>query len=381
MLFSRRAVVKTLKRSSKVDEVEISGQTCLSLAHCVIQVEVGKRDYERWHMEETFLVSVAAIGEEYRDAAEKDIRVLASIAAGVAEGLELPFLLQEIRLTERLQEDANEIYRQERGSLGEYSARRDDVFAYAKTIWALSQDGEVRFVVLIDLRCISPWNFNNPWFLVAVLHELGHVVYETQALKRLGQEDYVSFELSRESLLGGISKTIIDEYKVDRLVDWILKEFITDDTGNPYSLHKVEEEVKEMDWAGSLVSALEKLPQRIDEMVYRYKTGQIGINELRNNAPSLVQDVLVLFSHTCALYLGTDSWTDIDEKLKETEASRRFLGGHIEAIAEALSNDELTIEDTLEEVAYAIECIFRSCGLTFEDSPEGLYTAVNWPTQ
>ncbi len=333
-------------------------------------------------MEETFIVNVAAIGEEYRDAAEKDIRVLASFAAVVAEGMKLPFLLQEIRLTERLQEDVNELYRQKRGSLGEYSARRDDVFAYAKTIWALSQDGEVRFVVLIDLRFICPWNFNNPWFLVAVLHELGHVVFETQALKRLGQEDYVTFELTRESLLGSISKTIIDEYRVDRLVDRILKRIATDDTGNPFSLHKIEEEVKEMDWAGSLVSALEKLPLRIDEVVCSYKTRQIGLEELLDKAPSLVQDVLVLFSHTWALYLGTDSWSDIDEKLKETEASRRFLGGHIEDIAEALLlSDELTIEDTLRDVALAVENIFTSCGLTFEDTPEGMYTSVNWPTQ
>lgn len=332
-------------------------------------------------MEESYLVNVAAISEESRDAAEKDIRVLTSIATQVAEALDLPFLLQEIRLTERLQEDANELFRQKRGSPGEYSARRDDVFAYCKTIWTLSQDCEVRFVVLIDLRFICPWNLNNPWFLVAVLHELGHVVYETQALKRLGQDDYVSFELTRESLLGSISKTIIDEYRVDRLVDRILRRIATDDTGNPYSLLKIEEEVKAMDWAGSLMSALENLPQRIDGVVCSYKTRKIGLEELLDKAPSLVQDVLVLFSHTCALYLGTDSWSCIDERLKETEAARRFLGGHLEAIAEALLSDDLTIEETLEIVALAIENIFRSCGLTFEDTPEGLYTAVNWPAQ
>ena len=332
-------------------------------------------------MEETYLVNVAAIGEEYRDAAEKDIRVLASFAAGVAKALELPFLLQEIRLTESLQEDANEIFRQKRGLPGEYSTRRDDVFAYAKTLWVLSQDGEVEFVVLIDLSFIYPWNLNSPWFLVAVLHELGHVVYEAQALERLGQEEYLTSELTRESFLRSLSKTIIDEFRVDRLVDWLLKRFFTDDTGNPYSLHKMEEEVKAMDWAGSLMCALEKLPQRIDEMVSSYKTGHMGLREFLEKARSLVKDVLVLFSHTCALYLGTDSWSDIDERLKETEAARRFLGGHIEAIAEALLSDDLTIEEKLEVVAFAIENIFGSCGLSFEDTPEGLYTAVNWPAQ
>lgn len=332
-------------------------------------------------MEETYLVNVAAIGEEYQDAAEKDIKVLASFAAGVARALELPFLLQEIRLTESLQEDANEIFRQKRDLPGEYSTRRDDVFAYAKTLWVLSQDGEVEFVVLIDLRFICPWNLNSPWFLVAVLHELGHVVFEAQALKRLGQEEYLTSELTRESLLRSLSKTTIDEFRVDRLVDLLLKSYFTDDTGNPYSLHRIEEEVKAMDWAGSLMSALQKLPQRIDGVVCSYKTRKIGLEELLDKAPSLVQDVLVLFSHTCALYLGTDSWSCIDERLKETEAARRFLGGHFEAIAEALLSDDLTIEESLGIVALAIENIFRSCGLTFEDTPEGLYTAVNWPAQ
>ena len=343
--------------------------------------DVGMSNSGGGHLEEEFVVDVAGIGEEYRDVAERDIRLLASIAAGIADGLGLPFLLQEIRLTERLQEDANELYRQERGSPGEYSALRDDVIAYGKTIWVCSQDDEIRFVVLIDLRFVSPWNFKNPWFLVAVLHELGHVIFETQALERKGQEAYVTLMSTKKEFLDSLSKAIVDEYRVDNFVDVVVKRFCTDDTGSPLSLREIEEDAKDMDWAGSLMSALEKMPQRIDDVVCRFKTRKIGLHELLTMAHSNVKDVLVLFSHTCALYLGTDSWSEINESLKETEASRRFLSVHIEAIAEALLYDELTIEDTLRVVAHAIENIFRSCGLTFEDTPEGLYTAVDWPTQ
>ena len=332
-------------------------------------------------MEGEFVVDVEEIGEEYRDGAERDIRWLASIAAGVAEGLRLPFLLQEIRLTSRLQEDVNELLQQKLGSPGEFSALRDDVFAYGKTMLACSPDGEIKFVVLIDLRFICPWNSQNPWFLVAVLHELGHVIYEAQALERLGQEAYVTYEHTREGRLDSISKTLVDEYRVDRFVDWVVKRIGTDNTGNPLSLHKIEEEIKDMDWSGSLMSALERMPQRIDDVVCRYRTGKIGVDKLLTRADSSVRDVLVLFSHTCALYLGTDSWSDIIERIKGTEASRRFLGGHIEAIAEALLNNELTIEDTLQVVAHAVECILRCCGLTLEDKPQGLYIGVEWPNR
>lgn len=338
-------------------------------------------DSKGWQMEEGFDVDVAEIDEEYRDVAERDIRLLASIVAGIAEGLGIPFLLQEIRLTARLQEVANELYRERRNAPGEYSALRDDVLAYGKTIWACSQDGEIRFVVLIDLRIVSPWNLNNPWFLVAVLHELGHVIYETQALKRLGHETYVTFEFTKEGLLDSLSNAIVDEYRVGRFVDWVVKKIGTNDTGDPLSLREIEEEIKDMDWTGSLMSALEKMPQRIDEVVYRFKTGQIDIYELLVRATSIVQDVLVLFSHTGALFLGTDTWSDIIENINKTEASRRFLSGNIEAIAEALLNKDLAIEDTFQEVAHAIENIYRCCGLTFEDTPEGLYTHVGWPTQ
>ena len=332
-------------------------------------------------MEHEFAVDVSEISEEYRDVAERDIRMLVSVAARFADALGLPFLLQEIRLTAQLQEDANGLYRQRQVELGEYSALRDDVRAYGTTIWTRSLDGELKFVVLIDLKSVSPPSFKNPWFLVGVLHELGHVVYETQDLERLGQERYVTSEYTKEWLLESMSKTIIDEYRVDRLVDWVVKNIRNNYTGNPLSLREFEEDLKDIDWVGGLESALEKMPQRIDDVVYRYRTRQIELDELLARVHSNVKDILVLFSHTCALYMGTDSWVDIIESLNETEASRRFLGGHIEVIAEALMTNELANEDALQVVAHAIECIFRSCGLTFEDTSEGLYTAVDWPTQ
>ena len=181
--------------------------------------------------------------------------------------------------------------------------------------------------------------------------------------------------------MDNISKAIVDEYRVDRFVDWVVKKIATNDTGNPLTLREIEEDFKDMDWAGSLMSALEKMPSRIDEVVYQFKTRQIGIDELLTRATSNVQDVLVLFSHTSALYLGTDSWSGINESLKKTVPSRRFLEGHIEAIAEALLNNELTIEDTLQVVNHAVECILRCCGLTLEDKPQGLYIGVEWPNR
>jgi len=343
--------------------------------------DVGNYSSGRRQMESEFTVNVSGIGEEYQDTAERDIRLLVSIAAGVADRSGLPFLLHEIRLTTQMQEDANEMYRQRRDETGEYTALRDDVLAYGKTIWSCSADGELAFVVLIDSSIVRPWNLNNPWFLVIVLHELGHVIYETQELKRLGYERYVTPEYTRERILESMARTVIDEYRVDRFVDWVVKTFCTNDTGNPLSLREIEEDIKEIDWAGSLRSALERMPQRIDDVVCRYKTRQIEMHELLAKVPSNVKDILVLFSHTCALYLGTDSWPDTIESFKRTEASRRFLGGHMEVIAEALMNDELTIEDTLQVVTKAIENIFRSCGLTFENTSEGLYAAVDWPTK
>lgn len=343
--------------------------------------DVGNYNSGGRQMEGEFSVNVSGIGEEYRDTAERDIRLLASIAAGVADKSGLPFLLHEIRLTAQLQEDSNEMYRQRRDETGEYAALRDDVLAYGKTIWSRSADGELAFVVLIDSSIVRPWNLNNPWFLVVVLHELGHVIYETQELKRLGHERYVTSEYTKKWILESMARAIIDEYRVDRFVDWVVKTFCTNDTGNPLSLREIEEDIKEMDWAGSLRSALERMPQRIDDVVCRYKTRQIELHELLARVPSNVKDILVLFSHTCALYLGTDSWSDTIESFTRTEASRRFFGGHMEVIAEALMNNELTIEDTLQVVAQAIENIFRSCGLTFEDTSEGLYAAVNWPTR
>lgn len=326
-------------------------------------------------MEQDFIVDVTGIPEEFRPRAEEDIRRLASIAAAIAERLELPFLLQEARLTKRFEDDVNEFSLQKYGVSGTYSALRDNVQAFGKTIWVQSQEGSIRFVVLVDASFVIPWSLNNPWCFVGLLHEFVHVVLEARAIQRVGKERYAEIDNTRERYLDGLSTSLIDEYQVDLYVDAIVRKFCTKDNGEPWSLRELEE-VRGLDWIGALKTALEEMPRRIDDIVGRYRVGKADHDELSYRVHSIVRDLLILFSHTCAMYFETDSWPYIIEEFETTEASQRFLADNVKRILDALVNSELPFEAAVQTVGHSIEDIFRCCGLILENTPYDLSKTV-----
>ena len=326
-------------------------------------------------MGQDLIVDVTGIPEEFRPRAEEDIRRVASIAAAFAERLELPFLLHEARLTRRFEDDVNEFSLRKYGVSGSYSARRDNVQAFGKTIWVHSQEGSIRFVVLVDADFVSPWSLNNPWCLVGLLHEFGHVVLEARTIRRLGKERYAEIENTRERYLDDLSTSLIDEYQVDLFVDAIVRVFCKKADGEPWSLRELEE-ARGLDWVGTHMAALKEMPHRIDDIVRNYRFGNANLEEMFKRVHTIVKDLLILFSHTCAMYFGTDSWPGIIEEFEKTEASQRFLADNLNKILDALVNSELPFEAAVQTVAHAIENIYRRCGLTFENTSEGMYIAV-----
>ena len=330
-------------------------------------------------MTKEFTVDVSRISPELQTLAERDIRWLAALVAAFAEKRELPFLLQEVRLTTQFSEDVNDLLLERWGTSG-YAAHRDNVLAYGTTIWVHSQQEGHGFIVLVDANLIGPWSLTNPWCLVVILHELSHVLYEARALKRLGEEGYMKLEQSRESLLEGMAKSLIDEYDVDCLVNEFVKKIATKDNGQPWSLREIEE-AKGLNWVETLITALEEMPPRIEDIVMRYRTRRISIDCLEKRGVSVVQDFLILLSHTAAMYMDSENWPAIFERLGSTEASRRFLKDHVRTILDELTHPTLPFETSLQNVAHAIEDVFRHCGITFKTVPEGMYIAVDLPDQ
>ena len=330
-------------------------------------------------MPKEFTVDISRMPPNLQSLAEGDIRWLAGLVAAFAEKRDLPFLLKEVRLTTNFSEDVNDLLHEKKGTSG-YAAHRDNVLAYGKTIGVHSQQEGYGFIVLVDANLIGQWSLTNPWCLVVILHELSHVLFEGRALKRLGEKRYIGLEHTRESMLEGMARSLIDEYDVDRLVNEFVKTICTKDNGQPWSLREIEEG-KGLHWVETLVTALKELPRSIDDVVLKYRTGRISIDYLGTRAVSVVKDFLILLSHTAAMYIDSESWPAIGGRLESSEASRRFLKDHIKTILDELTHPSLPFELSLKNVAHAIEEIFRHCGIRFKTVPEGMYIAVDWPEE
>ncbi|MXX80316.1 MAG: hypothetical protein F4Y69_04675 [Chloroflexi bacterium] len=322
-------------------------------------------------------IDVSGVPVEQQALARTSVGQLIDVGAMIAEKEGMRFPLQQILLSDQFEAEVDRLL-QPRWGDARFRAVRRHARAIAKTIWVQSEQGDVRFVVVIDALSVSPYRLDNPRFLVTMLHELGHVLREESHLKRLGKQAFTAIPATREQWLSNWAKIIIDEFDVDRLVDTLLRRLATTDGGRPLSLRNVED-AECFDWIGALLDGLGALPRVVDQSVWGYRTRSMQIDELAESVIPEVNGVLTLLSHTAAIYMDTERWPDIATRVAETEASRRFLREHQETILGRLGSRAESLEDAIAAVSEAIEAVFRNCGLRFETVPEGVYIAVDPP--
>ena len=260
-----------------------------------------------------------------------------------------------------------------------YVAARRNAHAIAKTLWVRSDQGDLGFVVIIDAGQIGPWPLSNAQCLITVLHELVHVLLEERHLERLGEEEYTADRDTRERLLDGWARLLRDEFDVDRLVDVIVGGVASKEDGQSWSLRELDA-AQGLDWVDGLLDTLNRLPGFVDEEVCKFRTRQIGIDDIAISVVPYVKDLLTLLSHTAARYMGTDIWPGCVERIRETDASQRFLKEHLDIILTHFDDVLSPLEESIQAVGQAVEGIFRNCGLGFRTVPEGVYISVSEPT-
>ena len=298
--------------------------------------------------------------------------------SATADQLNLPHLLRLIRITSHFQEDINQL-QMERFGLSGYVAVRSNVHAIAKTCLMRSENGELGFAVVIDAEQIGQWSLNNPRCLTTIFHELCHVLFETHHLRALGTEEYVATPDTREQLLASKARLLLDEFAADRLVNSLVSAIAKKENGQPWSLREIEE-AQGMDWVNSLLGSLARMARFIDEKVCAYRVEHGDIDKLTIEVIPYVTDVLTLLSHVAAIYMKTDFWQEIVNRIGETDACRRFMKEHLDIILAHLDDSSLMSDESVQGVADAIEGIFRNCGMGFRTVPEGLYISVGPPS-
>lgn len=325
-----------------------------------------------------FTIEVPGIPPELQATAKEDIGSLLDAITRIADKQGMQFLLDRVRVTDRFEDDVNELLSERSGFTGYVAARRN-AHAIAKTLWSRSEQGDLGFAVIVDASQIGPWTLSNSRCLITVLHELIHVLREERHLERLGEEEYTAGRDTRERWLDGWGCLLLDEFDVDRMVDAIVGGLARKEDGQPWSLRELDE-AQGLDWVHGLLDTLGRLPGFVDEEVWKYRSRQMGIDDLALSVIPFVRDLLRLLSHTAARYLGDDLWPDIVERVKETEASQRFLKEHLDTILAQLDDAQSPLEESVQVVGQAVEGIYHNCGLGFRTVPEGVYISVSEPS-
>jgi len=325
-----------------------------------------------------YTIEVPGIPPGLQATAKEDIGRLLDAITRVADKQGMQFLLDRVRVTDRFEDDVNQLLSERSGFTGYVAARRN-AHAIAKTLWIRSKQGDLGFVVIVDASQIGPWALSNSRCLITVLHELIHVFREERHLERLGEEEYTADGDTRERWLDGWGCLLLDEFDVDRMVDAIVGGLATKEDGQPWSLRELDE-AQGLDWVHGLLDNLGRLPGFVDEEVWKYRNRQMGIDDLAMSVIPFVRDLLRLLSHTAARYMGDDLWPDIVERVKETVASQRFLKEHLDIILARLDDAQSPLEESVRVVGQAVEGIYHNCGLGFRTVPEGVYISVSEPS-
>ena len=323
-------------------------------------------------------IEVLGLPPELQSTAKEDIGRLLDAITRVDGNQGMHFLLDKVRITDQFEDDVNRLLNECSGLTGYVAARRN-AHAIAKTLWARSEQGDLGFVVIVDASQIGPWALSNARCLITVLHELIHVLREERHLERLGEEEYTAGGDTRERWLDGWACLLLDEFDVDRLVDVMVGGLATKEDGQPWSLRELDE-AQGLDWVHGLLDTLDRLPRFLDEEVCKYRTGQMGIDDLAMSVIPYVKDLLRLLSHTAARYMGTDLWPGIAERIEETDASQRFMKEHLDTILAHFDDAQPPLEESIQTVGQAVERVFHNCGLGFRTVPEGVYISVSGPS-
>lgn len=135
-------------------------------------------------------------------------------------------------------------------------------------------------------------------------------------------------------------------------------------------------------YAESFINILEGLPDFINTTVLAFQNWEITMKEFWPSIYLRLRETLLLASFTSAHYAATgkdipgladildkreyqfffDVWNDIEIKLSEI-----------------YSSEEYPKKAILMEIGVLLMILFERCGITIDDTPEGIYVNVNSP--
>lgn len=263
----------------------------------------------------------------------------------------------------------------------EYKAQRRSVRAAAKVLVHIENDN-ISFSLVFDGNTFGNWEASAKGLrFEKFLHELSHIALYDTRFEKVGTERFYANENTAEGVCFSLALTTRDEYVVDRVVDKLCQEFLTDEHHQPVHLAKLHM-AEGVDFRVVLAELMGKMPGFIRQNVRDFKLWRKTIEALWPEILQFLEELLTVFAHCAATYDGLKEWGQIFADISATEAYRAFLRGHLERIHEEwqkwFSEPHYDEAGSLDVIQNRIREIFRNCGLTLTNVSDGIYVSVDF---
>ena len=326
-------------------------------------------------------INVEGVDPETQGAAVDEIRwFLRILSTATSESLG-KVTVRRVIIAKDFDATVNALSPQWKTSGVKYKAQRRTVRAIGKIVEHIENES-ISFSLVFDSEVFHSWDEQAKAFrFEKFLHELVHVVIDAGRFQRLGTAKYYPDEKTAEGICLSLALNATNEYKVDRMVDKLCKEFLADNEHQPVPLVKLCL-AEGFDFRVTLLELVRRMPELVVQNVLDFKEWRITIDELWPRIWQFLDELLTVFAHCAAMHDQQGEWLQTLADITKTQAYRLFLGGHIESIHKEWQRlfDEPPADETenLQAIANEIRGIFNGCGLTLTNIPDGIYVSVDF---
>lgn len=322
-------------------------------------------------------INVEGVTAGRREAAVEEIRWFLRVLGRVSKKAKI----ERVVIAKDFDDTINRLSSVHKAHGIEYKAQRRSVRAAAKVLVHIEND-VMSFSLVFDGKAFGSWKEGAKGLrFEKFLHELSHIVLYDARFERVGTANFYPNENTAEGVCLSLALITRDEYTVDRVVDKLCREFLTDEHHQPVHLAKLHM-AEGVDFRVVLAELMGEMPNFIRQNVRDFKLWRKTIEVLWPEILQYFEELLTVFAHCAATYDRLKEWGQILVDISATEAYKEFLSGHLERIHEEwqkwFSEPHYDEAGSLDVIQNQIREIFRNCGLTLTNVPDGIYVSVDF---
>lgn len=325
-------------------------------------------------------IDVEGVVEHQRQSATREIEaILSSLSRN-----DLLDHIEKIIIASNFATTVDRINRMIFHDIAPYEPRRSHVEAVAKTMRYV-RDQEIRFILVFNGESIGGWHPEpalRALRLELIAHEVMHTLLDRARFERSGPADFFERSGSAEEFLYYLALYTRDEYVANRIVDEILKDVLTDDSGQPLGSADLHKALFGVGRTSDLISLLTEMYSLIRKKVRDFKYRLLTLDDLWPLIVGQIEQALTLFAYISAQHDKSPQWEEIFEEISATKGYKAFFAEHWSAIhAEWQKWFNATCEErekSLHQISAWLRGVFGKCGVELGTTERGMYISVHF---